>query len=387
MAVLSVACISALASAEALLVERAGANVEYRHTAKDSWQSLAAGSSLTLPVEVRTLAGAEAVISQSGSTFSLKPDTHLSFKGRSNENNGLVARVKQWIGTAFYKIERQPDEFSVETPFLVSTVKGTQFVIVSTEADSFVTLTEGSLQVLDLDTGNSQMIAPGEIAGSSAGEAKPRTYNQQNPQASATGTADASSGSPAAASGQQAPVNASSDKSKGSQGQSTAPGQTTAPVSQTLPGRGSERGQGRDTDRGRGFAAALEAIDEVRAEQIQTRDTRNDRPLSKEDIRAAREDAAKGSKGDRSDRDDKGPGNGNGKSDRDDTDAGNGNGKPDRDDKGPDPEKGKPERDDLKPEDGKGKGNPREKDKYRDRDRDKDKGGRRDDDDDDDDDD
>src|SRR5690606_13015184 len=116
--------------------------------ANDPWTRLSAGNTLALPVDVRTLDGSEAKLSQAGSTFTLKSNTQLSFKGRADESNSLVARVKQWIGTAFYKIERQPDEFSVETPFLVSTVKGTQFVIVSTEADSFVTLTEGSLQIL-----------------------------------------------------------------------------------------------------------------------------------------------------------------------------------------------------------------------------------------------
>ncbi|MEH6563692.1 MAG: hypothetical protein V7713_19900, partial [Marinobacter sp.] len=69
-------------------------------------------------------------------------------------------------------------QFSVETPFLVSTVKGTRFVIVSTESSSMVTLTEGSLEVLDIASGNTQMLEPGDVAGIGAEQAGIKTFRQ-----------------------------------------------------------------------------------------------------------------------------------------------------------------------------------------------------------------
>ena len=71
----------------------------------------------------------------------------------------------------FYEVERQPDTFSVETPFLVATVKGTQFTIVDTETSSLVTLSEGKLEVVDLKTGETRLLSPDDIASVSGEQA------------------------------------------------------------------------------------------------------------------------------------------------------------------------------------------------------------------------
>src|SRR5690606_24106842 len=123
-----------------MFVLEADAGVDYRSSPANDWQPLSAHMYLDLPVEIQTRGGASVVLEQAGSTFTLKPDTRLSFSATASQGDGLVSRIRHWIGTAFYRIERQPDTLSVETPFLVSTIKGTRFVIVSTAQESFVTL-------------------------------------------------------------------------------------------------------------------------------------------------------------------------------------------------------------------------------------------------------
>lgn len=179
--------LSAAASAvENLLVNRVEQQVDFREVDGGTWKPLISGSRITPPVEVRTGPQAGALLSQGESFYTMKASTHLGFELSDSRSDGLISKIRQWVGTAFYKIERQSDTFSVETPFIVSTVKGTHFVIVTTDADSFVTLTEGSLEILDIDTGERRLIAPGEIAGSSAGGSASKTYAKPAAAASAS---------------------------------------------------------------------------------------------------------------------------------------------------------------------------------------------------------
>lgn len=176
---------SVLMAAEQVRVEEVSGAVQFRSNADEAWQKAEAGMSVFAPVEFQTLAGGHGLLVQAGSEFELKSGSHIALQADSAEPDGLVTKVKQWIGTVFYRIERQPDQFSVETPFLVSTVKGTRFVIVSTQSSSMVTLTEGSLEVLDIASGNTQMLEPGDVAGMSAEQAGIKTFKQA-PQKPAT---------------------------------------------------------------------------------------------------------------------------------------------------------------------------------------------------------
>ena len=176
---------SALMAAEQVRVEEVSGAVQYRSSADKAWESAETGMSVSIPVEFQTLAGGHGLLVQAGSEFELKSGSHITLQADAAKPDGLVTKVKQWFGTVFYRIERQPDQFSVETPFLVSTVKGTRFVIVSTQSSSMVTLTEGSLEVLDIASGNTQMLEPGDVAGIGAEQAGIQTFKQA-PQKSAT---------------------------------------------------------------------------------------------------------------------------------------------------------------------------------------------------------
>lgn len=176
---------SALMAAEQVRVEEVSGVVQYRASADKAWESAKSGMFVSVPVEFQTLGDGHGLLVQAGSEFELKSGSHITLQADAAKPDGLVTKVKQWFGTVFYRIERQPDQFSVETPFLVSTVKGTRFVIVSTQSSSMVTLTEGSLEVLDIASGNTQMLEPGDVAGIGAEQAGIQTFKQA-PQKSAT---------------------------------------------------------------------------------------------------------------------------------------------------------------------------------------------------------
>lgn len=169
---LVLALASAGAFAEPVTVDIAQGTVEYRHDSEGAWQAVSAGDSLPIPVEIRTGPDTSAQVRQAGTFFDVSADTHIRLSNEDDQADGLVSRVKQWIGTVFYDVERQPDTFQVETPFLVSTVKGTQFTIVTTDSASFVTLKEGRLEVVDRETGNTRTLNPGDIASVSSLQAE-----------------------------------------------------------------------------------------------------------------------------------------------------------------------------------------------------------------------
>ncbi|MBJ6136411.1 FecR domain-containing protein [Marinobacter litoralis] len=180
-------------AAEPIRVESFNGQVQYRAHEHEAWKPVQAGLAVEAPVEFRALADASGLISQAGSEFELKSGSHVVLQANTAESDGLVNRIKQWFGTVFYRIERQPDEFSVETPFLVSTVKGTRFVIVTTDTSSLVTLTEGSLEVLDLASEQTQMMSPGDVVGVGDMQAGIQTF-QQSEQSVSSASAEPAAG-------------------------------------------------------------------------------------------------------------------------------------------------------------------------------------------------
>ncbi len=170
------------AAAENATVEALTGNLQFRYDSTENWQSAEPGATLKIPVEFQTGPGANARVSESGTSFDISANSRLELSGDGEKSGGMVTRVKQWLGTVFYDVERQPDTFKVRTPYLVATVKGTQFTIVTTDTSSFVTLKEGSLEVVDLDTGDTRLLKPGDIAGVST-EQTGIDWLQQTPDA------------------------------------------------------------------------------------------------------------------------------------------------------------------------------------------------------------
>ena len=148
-----------------LVVKFLDGDVQYRLTNTDSWVQLAKDSVLSLPLEIKTNLIGEAVLAQGETNFSIQENSYIKLSIEGSLSLRLIDRVKHWFGTVIYKIERNPDEFVVETPFLAATVKGTRFVIVGDENSSIVTLQEGSLHIEDLRSGDTQMMLPGDVVG------------------------------------------------------------------------------------------------------------------------------------------------------------------------------------------------------------------------------
>ncbi|MFV8569595.1 hypothetical protein ACNQ6O_00160 [Marinobacter sp. SBS5] len=181
---------------EPVRLESVSGQVQYRVNDHDPWKPAEKGLSVQAPVEFQALADGSALLSQAGSEFELKGGARIALHANPSEPDGLVNRIKQWFGTVFYRIERQPDEFSVETPFLVSTVKGTRFVIVTTETSSLVTLTEGALEVLDIASEQTQMMAPGDVVGVGEVQAGIQTFQQSEQKNKAAAGESTSSAKP-----------------------------------------------------------------------------------------------------------------------------------------------------------------------------------------------
>ncbi len=156
---------SSAVAAQPVTVASIDGVLEFRHDTTQPWQQASTGATLPVPVEFRTGADTSARVSQSGTSFDISAETRVTLTNENDSPDGLITRVKQWLGTVFYDVERQPDTFSVETAFLVATVKGTEFTIVATDASSFVTLDEGRLEVVNLKSGDVQILEPGDIAG------------------------------------------------------------------------------------------------------------------------------------------------------------------------------------------------------------------------------
>ncbi|QCF27082.1 FecR domain-containing protein [Hydrocarboniclastica marina] len=175
-----------LGLAQPVMVEAIKGDAEFRQGPEKDWAPLTSGQTLSLPAEIRTGKTGTATLRQTESSFELKPTTALALS--AEDNGDEINNVNQSSGTVFYTIQDQTGKLNIVTPTLRSTVEGTQFAIVATETDSFVTLTEGELTVIDRRTGEMQNLNPGEVASSSVTRTGIATFNSVPPRA-VTGSA------------------------------------------------------------------------------------------------------------------------------------------------------------------------------------------------------
>src|SRR5262249_60063119 len=76
-----------------------------------------------------------------------------------------VQRVLQQTGSSLFHVHRGTiDRFQVETPFLVSVVKGTVFNVLVRDDGATVALQEGHLEVNSLDATQTVELFPGDVA-------------------------------------------------------------------------------------------------------------------------------------------------------------------------------------------------------------------------------
>lgn len=107
----------------------------------------AVGLKLTLPVEIRTGSDGAVDVQQLGSTLHVGPSSTIALPETASPGNA-VDKIKQSAGYVLYNIKSRKDHpLSVETPYLVSVVKGTVFTIAVEAHATTVALMEGSLDI------------------------------------------------------------------------------------------------------------------------------------------------------------------------------------------------------------------------------------------------
>ena len=133
--------------------------------AGSEWRSLAAGQILSAPFTVKTGTTGQVTLVRGEDLLVLVPQSRILVKAVRRTDDGLLTRIIQSLGNIVYQVEkRSRQRFEVETPYLVSVVKGTTFTISVTEGDTAVSLAEGSLEVVSKDGVHRALLVPGEIA-------------------------------------------------------------------------------------------------------------------------------------------------------------------------------------------------------------------------------
>lgn len=105
------------------------------------------GVKLSLPVEIHTGSDGTVDLQQLGSSLHVGPNSTIAVPEPASRENA-VDRIKQSAGYILYNIKSRKDHpLAVETPYLVSVVKGTVFTIAVEERATTVALMEGSLDI------------------------------------------------------------------------------------------------------------------------------------------------------------------------------------------------------------------------------------------------
>jgi len=150
--------------------------------------NLRIGARLPAPFSVQTGSDGHLVLAHGEDKLTVGAEARFTVPLSQTNASGLATRIKQGLGTVLYQVEhRTKGTFQVETPFLVSVVKGTTFNIRVTADDSTVALIEGRLLVSTPDDTSQLMLAPGQAAIRSAHSAKILLKDQRSISSTAKG--------------------------------------------------------------------------------------------------------------------------------------------------------------------------------------------------------
>lgn len=125
--------------------------------------STQAGTKLDPPFTILTGANGRAVITHGQDKLTVSPNSKSTVPEPAG--TGQITRIQQALGSVLYHVQhRITDRFEVDTPYLVSVVKGTTFNINVTSDASTVALIEGRLQVYTPDKKFELILKPGQAA-------------------------------------------------------------------------------------------------------------------------------------------------------------------------------------------------------------------------------
>lgn len=127
------------------------------------------GAEYRLPIEIETGPGDAATFRLSDGEVAVAPNSMMRVAAPEAASGGLLQRVIQSAGAALFSVDRREVEhFQVETPYLVSVVKGTTFNVVVHDTGATVALQEGRLLVTSPDGARQVELLPGDVAYSAA---------------------------------------------------------------------------------------------------------------------------------------------------------------------------------------------------------------------------
>lgn len=146
-------------------------NVQSKSSATDidSWQPVIHGGFLTAPVQIKTGEKGRVVLSHRKDQTTVGPNSAIEFVKEkvqeSAKESGILTRIVQSLGHVLFKVEKGENRtVQIESPYLVSVVKGTTFSVQITEKRAMVNLVEGALQVNAVGVDSSVNLTTGQMA-------------------------------------------------------------------------------------------------------------------------------------------------------------------------------------------------------------------------------
>ncbi|MBO6949816.1 MAG: FecR domain-containing protein [Rhodospirillales bacterium] len=126
------------------------------------------GTQLAEGMTVTTGDAGRVILTRGGDTITVSPNSAFNI-GPNNGNS--TPNILQTLGTLLFSIDSSegPRDFKVHTPYLAAVIKGTVFSVSVTPDGSALHVTEGLVQVADLATGQTGLVAVGQTARVSAG--------------------------------------------------------------------------------------------------------------------------------------------------------------------------------------------------------------------------
>jgi len=139
-------------------------NADNTSTDKD-WRSIGLGENLLAPVYLRTGRDSRIILKHRKDKITVASNSVLMLEKEKYTDDGILTKIIQSIGYSLFDIEKNSGRQNIiETPYLVSVVKGTTFTVQVSINRATVNLIEGRLQVAAKDFNHSKIINTGQIA-------------------------------------------------------------------------------------------------------------------------------------------------------------------------------------------------------------------------------
>jgi hypothetical protein len=158
----AIPAVAAEQSAEHITIARLSGSVQLSENGKSIAPRL--GLKLSLPLRVQTSSDGNVRLEHAGASLDIGPDSTVVVP-RGEQSASALEKIQQQIGRVLYSVKpRKSRPLVVETPYLVSVVKGTTFSIAVDDSSASVALLEGSLQISGPGVDEDVLLAPNQTA-------------------------------------------------------------------------------------------------------------------------------------------------------------------------------------------------------------------------------